>query len=135
MIKFKLAPILLTGAVIIVGCNNNSQSKDIKLDDSKIWVVNAEMKPHIDAEIALLNQFVAQKDQDYLELSKNLKIKNDSLIKSCTMTGESHDELHNWLLPHIELINQLSLAENFNEAESVISQLEKSFQTYKSRFR
>ena len=51
------------------------------------------------------------------------------------MTGESHDELHKWLLPHIELINQLSLAENFNEAESVISQLEKSFQTYKSRFR
>jgi len=135
MIKFKLAPILLTGAVIIVGCNNNSQSKDIKLDDSKIWVVNAEMKPHIEDEIALLNQFVAQKDRDYLELSKNLKIKNDSLIKSCTMTGESHDALHKWLLPHMELIKQLSLAENFNEAESVISQLEKSFQTYKSRFR
>ena len=110
MIKFKLAPILLTGAVIIVVCNNNSQSKDIKLDDSKIWVVNAEMKPHIEDEIALLNQFVAQKDRDYLELSKNLKIMNDSLIKSCTMTGESHDALHKWLFPHMELINQLSLA-------------------------
>ena len=82
MIKFKQALILLTGAVVVLCCNNK-QPKDLKLDDSKTWVVNSEMKPHIDAEIALLNQFVAQKDQDYLELSKNLKIKKDSLIKSC----------------------------------------------------
>ncbi|MBL4771198.1 MAG: hypothetical protein JKY61_08665 [Planctomycetes bacterium] len=50
------------------------------------------------------------------------------------MTGEAHDALHEWLLPYIELVNNLSdapdetaSAELFHKLEAAFKELNLSF--------
>jgi hypothetical protein len=51
------------------------------------------------------------------------------------MKGESHDAPHKWLYPHIELIENLTKAENAEEASKIVFQLQKSFTLYNNTFR
>lgn len=132
MKKLRKLILALLGIGLMVACN--SPQGDITLNDGKKWKVNAEMKPHIKKGNELLVEFISSKDDDYQKLAENLKTQNNSLIKSCTMKGKSHDELHKWLHPHMELIEKLSNADSTAEVEETISQLEKSFNTYQTYF-
>ncbi len=96
--------------------------------------MNEEMKPHVHEAKAILNQYTASQSEDYKTLAAQLKEKNSGLIKSCTMEGESHDELHKWLHPHMELIESLSKAESSKEASEIIADLQASFATYDQYF-
>ena len=131
------------GVLLLFSCNNSKRSHsekiqgeiEINLNNGAKWLVNSEMKPHIKKEEALLVEYRLQKDQDYQKLAKNLKTQNNALIKSCTMKGESHDALHKWLYPHIELIENLTKAENAEEASKIVFKLQKSFTLYNNTFR
>jgi hypothetical protein len=50
------------------------------------------------------------------------------------MDGKSHEELHKWLHPHMQLIEDLGNADNDQQANEIIAQLNKSFQTYHNYF-
>ena len=126
--------LMIVGTVFLFACNSNQPESNINLDNGQKWTVNSEMTPHIEKASDLLKAFISEQDNDYLTLAENIKNQNNALIKSCTMKGKSHDELHKWLHPHIELINDLSNAENFNDAQIIVSKLEKSFETYKTHF-
>lgn len=119
---------------IIFACNSDHQKGGINLNNGEKWKVNREMMPHIEKGSELLNDFISQHDKDYLKLAESLKEQNGALIQSCTMKGESHDELHKWLHPHMELIEELANAKDFNEAEVVIIKLENSFKTFHNHF-
>lgn len=117
--------------------NEHHQHNDndaIKLNSGEKWLVNEEMKPFINEAEEILNHYIESQSQDYQALATQLKEKNSGLIKSCTMKGESHDELHKWLHPHIELIESLSKAESTQEAGKIITDLEASFSTYNQYF-
>jgi hypothetical protein len=86
--------------------DDNDESQTIELNNGEKWKVNAEMIPHILEGEEILAKY---DNTDYKTLAKQLKEKNSGLIKSCTIEGKSHDELHKWLHPHIELITTLSL--------------------------
>lgn len=125
-------------SIFILSCNSSSshsQGSDentIELNNGEKWMVNDEMKPYIlDAE-QILSQY---ESGDYKELAKQLKEKNSGLIKSCTMDGKSHDELHKWLHPHMQLIDGLAESENTEDANKIIADLQQSFQTYKTHFK
>ena len=113
---------------------HDDESKALKLNSGVKWVVNEEMKPFILEAESILNQHIKSQSQDYQALAAQLKEKNSGLIKSCTMKGESHDELHKWLHPHIELIESLSNAETAEEANKIITHLQTSFSTYNQYF-
>ncbi|MFD2697019.1 hypothetical protein ACFSQ0_03370 [Mesonia sediminis] len=130
----KLFSVIMSLLFIAAACKSDPQQCDINLNNGEKWQVNAEMKPHIKKGNELLTDFMAAKNKDYKNLAENLKTQNNRLIKSCTMKGESHDELHKWLHPHIELIEKLSKAENNEEAEAIIFKLQKSFENYEHYF-
>lgn len=122
-------------AMLAISCNSSTtnQHKEIAIDlnNGEKWKVNTEMTPHIlEAEQILLHYT----DGDYEQLAEQLETKNKGLIKSCTMNGKSHDELHKWLHPHMQLIEALDDAENKEEADKTIAELIKSFQTYHTYF-
>ena len=110
-------------------------TEGISLNNGEKWEVNAEMKPHIEKGEAVLKAFITEESEDYPQLAAELQEQNNALIKSCTMKGKSHDELHKWLYPHIQLINQLSKAENYTQAKETINALEKSFKLYHQYFK
>lgn len=113
---------------------NKAQNKniEIELDEAKKWVVNEEMKPFLKQSEEILQSYNASNDTSHLELADQLKAQNDQLISSCTMKGKSHDELHKWLHPHLQLVKSLQNAES--EAEAVIQRLEDSYKIYHQHF-
>jgi hypothetical protein len=118
----------------MTACDSNYSISDLKLNNGDKWKVNAEMKPHIEMGNEILKTYLAQKGTNYHELAEDLKNQNNTLIKSCTMKGASHDELHKWLHPHMALIQDLSKARDSKEAELIVSRIEQSFKIYNFYF-
>ena len=107
----------------------------INLNNGEKWSVNDEMKPHIEEGHLILRTYIESEETDYKSLAVELKGQNESLIHSCTMTGESHDELHKWLHPHMELLTQLIKEEDPAKANEVIDQIQASFENYHHYFK
>ena len=91
------------------------------------------MLPFINEQEKLLDNFDDDKD-DYKILAANLNSANQKLIKSCTMTGKSHEILHVWLTDHMKNIDLLANAKDKIEAEKIIDELEKSMENYHQFF-
>lgn len=111
--------------------HGDKHAEAIELNAGEKWTVNAEMTPFVVESEKLLNDY---DNSDYKLLAQNLKENNTKLIKSCTMDGKSHDELHKWLAPHLDLVKALGKAENEDEANGIIADLGKSFETYHTYF-
>lgn len=109
-----------------------SKTEVLKLDNGEKWMVNSEMQPFILASEKLTQEYDGK---NYLPLAEKLENENKQLISSCTMDGESHEQLHVWLIPHIELIKKLKAAENVESANAVVAELKHSFETFHQFFK
>jgi hypothetical protein len=69
---------------------------------------NSETTEGIYAMLALIEEFQNQFSSDYAGLQENLTIEFQTIFKKCTMKGEAHDQLHNYLMPLKEELDQLS---------------------------
>lgn len=125
---------IFIAVLFVLGCNTHAKQENIALNNGEKWKVNEEMKPFLEESNEILNNYIANNNENYTELAENLKNENFKLIKSCTMKGESHEELHKWLHPHMELIEKLAKAENQKEANKIIKQLKDSFAVYHNYF-
>lgn len=114
--------------------HDDKDSEAIQLNHGQKWSVNEEMKPFINEAEEILNQYTESKSSNYKTLAAQLSEKNSGLINSCTMEGESHNELHKWLHPHIELIKSLTNATSEKQASTIIKDLQSSFVTYNQYF-
>ncbi|MEO6904045.1 MAG: hypothetical protein ABI315_13000 [Bacteroidia bacterium] len=106
----------------------------LELNNGEKWVVNVEMTPFVKKGEELVNNYVANKGDDYKALATQLKEQNDQLISNCTMDGKSHEVLHVWLHPHLELVKELSNAETKEAADEIITRLKNSYETYNQYF-
>lgn len=120
--------------LLFLAACNNAPKGHLNLNNGEKWTVNIEMRPFIEQGNQLLNDYIAQKSVDHKKLAAELKAKNDNLVESCTMSGESHDQLHKWLHPHMELVEKLGETSDPKVAESIVAQLEHSFLTYQNYF-
>ncbi|MFK8057287.1 MAG: hypothetical protein AB8F78_14280 [Saprospiraceae bacterium] len=120
----------LLSILLLTACVTNQDSSNLALDNGNKWHVNTEMKPHLEQENLILEDYISQGRTDHLALAEALKAQNGTLIKSCTMKGESHDQLHKWLHPHMMLIDELAKADDAEEAKIVVTQLTESFVVY-----
>lgn len=150
MEAIKIITILLAVSLLVWNCNNQTSTKNnanhdtheyhhsesdiLRLNTGEKWLVNEEMKPFIIEAEEILVEFMATESNDYITLAAQLKEKNSGLINSCTMKGESHDELHKWLHPHIDLIQELGQEGNFDKAKALVQELNNSFKTYHQYF-
>jgi len=152
----KKATIILSFALsaILLSCNNSAtsdkevhtetathekheheeSSEAIELNNGEKWKVNEEMKPYVTKGSELVSTFIQNEDTDYKTLTEQLKSENNQLIKSCTMDGKSHDELHKWLHPHLELVEKLEKTHEAKDADAIVHQLDKSYQDYQNYF-
>lgn len=114
------------------GAHTTAEAEVIELDNGQKWKVNDEMKPYLNNGITLVNSY--KKQDDHAILAEQLKEQNDLLIKSCTMDGKSHDELHKWLHPHLELVKDLKNAKSGEEADPIVVKLKDSYKVYEEHF-
>lgn len=114
--------------------HHHESSEAIELNNGAKWRVNDEMKPFILKGEDLVNSYIQSKNSDFKELSKQLEAQNGNLVESCTMDGKSHDELHKWLHPHLELTERLTKVENAAQADEIIVEIQKSYQIFHQYF-
>lgn len=113
---------------------HNESSETIELNNGDKWLVNEEMKPFVMKGEELVNSYIQNNQTDYKALAQQLKEQNGQLIKSCTMDGKSHDELHKWLHPHLEIVKSLEDEADASKANEIVSQLKHSYQQYHQYF-
>ncbi|WP_313189942.1 hypothetical protein [Sphingobacterium sp.] len=106
----------------------------LELNNGKKWTMNEEMKPFVLKGVDLIQIYVQEKQTDNLRLAKELKEQNDQLIKSCTMDGKGHDELHKWLHPHMELVKELEAERNPEKVNVIIAKLHDSYMEFSKFF-
>lgn len=112
----------------------DAASDKLALNNNEKWVVNDEMKPFVMNGEVLVNTYIKENKTDYTQLAADLKAENTKLIKSCTMEGASHDELHKWLHPHLEIVNRMAEIDNDEKAKVLVAELEASYQNYHNYF-
>lgn len=105
----------------------------LELNNGKKWETNAGMQPYIIEQEKLIEGYASEKG-DYKTLAANLHAANEKLIKSCTMTGKSHDILHIWLTGHLKNIDLLGKTDSDEEADRLVGELEHSMATYHEYF-
>ena len=113
---------------------HDESSEAIELNNGEKWLVNEEMKPFVLKGEELANAYIQNNQTDYKALAQKLKDQNSQLIKSCTMDGKSHDELHKWLHPHLEIVKALEDEADASKANEIVSQLQYSYQHYHNYF-
>ncbi len=149
----KKALLLAISSLIILGCNttpnktdteqvtateekhdHDDNAKAIELNNGAKWVVNEEMKPFVAKGELLVNTYVNGKLTDHQALAKEIKAENELLIKSCTMKGKDHDELHKWLAPHLGLVDELEKETDATKAAETVAALQNSYALYHEYF-
>ncbi len=60
---------------------------------------------------------------DHAALADSLFVDIDALVAGCTMEGKAHAELHDWLMPHMQLVQELERTTDTAQARNILQQL------------
>ncbi len=90
----------------------------LTFDNSNKWLVNLETHEGVKNMDSILKEFESENAKDYEELGDNLSKQTSYIIKNCTMTGESHDQLHVVLVPMLDEISVLRESNNSDLQQS-----------------
>jgi hypothetical protein len=113
---------------------HEEHAESLELNNGEKWLVNNEMKPFVLKGEELVNSYIQNNQTDFKKLATELKEQSNQLIKSCTMDGKSHEELHKWLHPHLELIEALDKEIDSTKAHELIIKIQKSYIEYHTYF-
>jgi len=79
----------------------------VSLNDGQLWEANTETTQGI-KNMQLLMDSYSKENGNPEELISGLKAEFEMIFKKCTMTGEAHEQLHNYLILLKTKINSLS---------------------------
>ena len=90
----------LTKEDTVTAQKNYKIGTDLQSDNGKPWLANIETTEGINNMISYINTFANINDiESYSELKESLDKEFLLIFKKCTMKGESHIQLHNYLIP------------------------------------
>lgn len=101
----------------------------VQLDNGRKWIANAETTNGIQNMLALLETQSANPTSDIEVLKEKMLLEFTGIFQKCTMKGESHEQLHNFLIPLKEKLGKLKRGEA-QDLEKIKSYLT----TYKNYF-
>ena len=100
---------------------HTSENDKVELDNGNLWEANDDTTIGINKMKTRLRSFSETENTSaYLTLKEGLEADFTELFQKCTMKGEAHNQLHNYLLPMIDLFEGLESSEiatckkNFN---------------------
>jgi len=106
----------------------------LQLNNGNLWMANAETTDGIQNMKQVITNFTDMENMEaYTELKTNLEAEFGTIISKCTMTGEAHDQLHNYLLPMRPLFKDLA-AEDLATRKAGLEKLTKHLSEYSAYF-
>ncbi|GAB1446914.1 MAG: hypothetical protein KF860_14635 [Cyclobacteriaceae bacterium] len=102
----------------------------VQLDNGNKWMANIETTQGIQNMAQMVDVALADPASSAAPLKENLLLEFTDILNKCTMTGESHEQLHNYLLP---LKDQI---ENLDETDknAALGEIKSYLSTYKNYF-
>jgi len=143
--------------VLLVACNNHSEKEadhkdhestetkkkatesnhqheeeqnNVLLDSGKKWKANPETITGINNMLALVQAGINNK-KDVTTLYEPLQFEFKTIFEKCTMKGESHNQLHNFLVP---LKDDLENFKKGNINTESLKEMQEYLQTFKNYF-
>jgi hypothetical protein len=84
----------------------------IALNNGEKWDANAETTSGIIVMNTMVNGMSDQATlEDYHDLKTKMEASFNEILQKCTMTGEAHNQLHNYLVPMRAIIEKLNAPE------------------------
>lgn len=107
----------------------------ISLNNGDLWSANIETTQGIN-NMKNLMSLLSEKEsvKEYALLKNNLEKEFGAILTECTMEGESHKQLHNYLVPMKEMFEGLDSSdlntckENFNKLNNYLTEYTKYFE-------
>lgn len=153
----KLFYVLPTALILLIACNNHAEKEadhqdqestemnkkstednheheevqnKVLLDSGKKWKANPETITGIDNMLTLVQAGIDNK-KEIATLYEPLQFEFKTIFEKCTMTGESHNQLHNYLLP---LKDDLEKFKKGNITAERLKEMQEYLQTFKNYF-
>lgn len=105
--------------------HGEAEAAHVQLDDGKKWQAN----PETTQGIRNMQSLLSGATENTAELSAQLENEFNLIFKNCTMTGEAHEQLHNYLLPMKEQLKQLKDSNTEAQREEIQAYL-KTYDNY-----
>ncbi|MDB4289565.1 hypothetical protein N9887_00630 [Flavobacteriaceae bacterium] len=112
---------------------NLSEQNGIALNDGNRWIANPETTEVIKNMMKIMNTFNEKEDiNSYATLTESLKSEFSMVFEKCTMKGEAHNQLHNFLIPINDLFEPLASSDlkKCQESYDKLNSHLKVYQTY-----
>jgi hypothetical protein len=106
----------------------------VSLNNGEKWSANPETTTGINKMSALLEELPAQPNADeYHGLKGKMDAEFNLILKNCTMKGEAHNQLHNYLLSLPPLFQKLD-SQDADVRETAMTDMKKHLGEYKNYF-
>ena len=137
--------IVLLLILISVSSCNQTKSKDViteklewmqemHLEDGKLWEANSETTDGIKKMQQIMNSFSDKESIiAYASLKTSLETEFTNIFQKCTMKGESHNQLHSYLKPMIEIFEGLE-SSDLNICKESFKTMENHLENYSNYF-
>ncbi|MFZ1806270.1 MAG: hypothetical protein WAU36_03555 [Cyclobacteriaceae bacterium] len=103
----------------------------VQLDNGNKWMANIETTQGIENMTQMIEAAQSNPSSSVVSLQENLLLEFTDVLNKCTMKGESHEQLHNYLLPLKADIEKLSETPSEEALNNIISYLD----TYHNYFK
>lgn len=87
--------------------HNTADGSAVQLDNGKTWEANAETTEGVKSMQAIVAGFDPATGDGEL-FKEELTAEFKDIFAKCTMTGESHEQLHNYLIPLHKMLDKLT---------------------------
>ena len=114
---------------------NNSWVNEIQLDGDNKWEANIETTEGVESMLGLIKENNPHTVEDYHQLASKLNDEKNFVVKECTMTGPSHDNLHVFLHPLIEKIDALGKVNSVENGKETIKSIKENLDGYYTYFK
>lgn len=101
---------------------------------AKKWLVPAAMSVHVRNLEKSIASFESEKAADHAALAISIDKDLKQMIASCTMAGEAHETLHDWLAPFLELATEYANATELAVQKEKIVAMRGAFSTFHEKF-
>src|SRR5690606_7063824 len=108
----------------------------VKLDNGRQWEANRETVLGIDKMKQTVIEYGGNKiaPEEYQDLSKRLMEHFEYIFQECTMKGEAHNQLHNYLLPMKVYFEELH-SDDRRVAENAVTKFREHLNAFPKYFR
>jgi len=144
------ALVLICTMLFACGTPTSDASKEVAAEQDQVVVVNTglvlnngqrwKVSTHMVVPIRRMQERIAEaqaipvEKREHAAIVDSLFLDMDQLVAACDMQGKAHDVLHEWLIPHMQLVQDLERAKDPILADSLLYSLARSAAAYDHYF-